>query len=655
MRCELEHHREVGMLKRLKTVFTSRLFQCFAALCVAFVVFAYVSTFRATKVVLLVASDRPAHVSVKLPGNGTEGTSRHTLRIWPGIRKYEIFSNKLAGKGRVLITVSAEQSTKVVLREVSIAEKGNRTPAVTNFKGLSDGVKTEGADFRLTEEGLDWEQSQGKSRVSFTFRRGERLSKWGVVSDSFSDIAGMLPLLSGMIIAGAVALLGWKCSSWRSKASRVWLATAASVAAVCCLAMAASSRQSSHPDEFWHYTAAGYFMTDLRPPALGSWEILGSYSSYGHSYLQSFEPAYILAGRLMGAFTEGLPGWLELPMVARLFQCLCFVLMLAWLLIRGARVFPLLVLSYAQVWYIFSYFNGDAFSFAIGAILAYEIVGRRSMSLTYFQGNMLPLVTKVVLIGLGLALLIAGKKNYWVLAGFIIIGGVWQMIERRKAILLKPVITWLAIGAVAGGGLALHHSVEAGRPESAGERPAHSMDTVPHSLPTSGLTTVSRDRIAIPSKVYLRSKGEEIWDLFWTREWAWLSWSSFVGVFGLMDVKATDWFYAVVGCASLFLLVVLATRVLRRGASLADFGLAICGLGLCFGNGMLSLWWSWTVDFQPQGRYLFPALIIVGSLWERFRKPREDRDLESLSRWHFACALLVFVLVGLRLVDGPLN
>ena len=61
-----------------------------------------------------------------------------------------------------------------------------------------------------------------------------------------------------------------------------------------------------------------------------------------------------------------------------------------------------------------------------------------------------------------------------------------------------------------------------------------------------------------------------------------------------------------------------------------------------------SVHYSWTCDFEPQGRYLFPMLPILLITWRTIAGERRLRAVEWLVPWFFFTSAVSFVFVCLR-------
>ncbi len=119
----------------------------------------------------------------------------------------------------------------------------------------------------------------------------------------------------------------------------------------------------------------------------------------------------------------------------------------------------------------------------------------------------------------------------------------------------------------------------------------------------------------------LRDQGYSLPDMLKNTSWIEYSFKSFIAYFGWMDVWVTDWLYRaflfLFGLAGAGLLLRCKNAVRRLKAAFASrplqtrrqiflHGAMLLAMGITL---FLSMYYSYTSDYQPQGRYLMPLLI----------------------------------------------
>jgi len=99
--------------------------------------------------------------------------------------------------------------------------------------------------------------------------------------------------------------------------------------------------------------------------------------------------------------------------------------------------------------------------------------------------------------------------------------------------------------------------------------------------------------------------------LFAAPHWLWLTFQSSVGVYGYMDIVGPAEFYVVTAIVYLALFASMGYGASRPGDRNARYLLVIAGVYAALAVLVSSLF-SWIFDYQAQGRYLFPALVMFG-------------------------------------------
>ena len=92
--------------------------------------------------------------------------------------------------------------------------------------------------------------------------------------------------------------------------------------------------------------------------------------------------------------------------------------------------------------------------------------------------------------------------------------------------------------------------------------------------------------------------------------WATLTFRSSWGLFGYMNVPLPDGLYAILGLASLLAVASAAWQALRRRTTGIVSPALLLSFFLCSAVALLLMGWtSYVNDWQPQGRYHFPAIL----------------------------------------------
>jgi hypothetical protein len=463
-----------------------------------------------------------------------------------------------------------------------------------------------------------------------------------------------------------------------------WLLTAA---------MAGVSAVNAHPDEIFHLGAGRYYLTHWLPPRITEAELLPSLSAYGYTYLGDVDVSYFLAGKLARLLSFGVP---DDRLCFRAFNLVLFGALIVRYAVRREAYSPLVVLLLTpQVWYVFSYFNNDAFPLFLSLLLADLLFGSRAPVGAAFAepwraAPLRPLAATGVLLGL----LVLTKSNYLPVLAFVGFVAVWrgfgvaaavlavacagvQIAQSRGFVSLPPqaVSVFLAAGVVALAALAAARLVRSPATRSLLARatlvvlaalavtaPPLAYDRIANGPSTEKNTTLSAiaEHHAQPEYrpsnasntesffgLHLRDKGVTLAQVLmppWS--WATKSWKSFAGYYGYMTIRSPNAYYIALFAVHALLAAIVAGAILWRGAPDDRWLLGIV-VGFCGGTIGLSLYHSWVNDFQAQGRYLFPALALAAIPFTRATRLFDPRIVRGLVTTAFALSVFSFGYIGL--------
>lgn len=408
------------------------------------------------------------------------------------------------------------------------------------------------------------------------------------------------------------------------------------------LAMAAVSAPNAHPDEDQHKTAARYYRDGgWLPPAVDDPAARDALGPNGLSYHQDLDVVYLLAGKV-----SHLTGWITAreDLALRLFNVALLAGAAGLACRRGVRASAWIFLLCPQVWYVFSYFNGDAIGLFLSALIVWQLAGRETLLQRALYDHASAPGRGIAWMGLLLGLIAVSKKNYFPLLLLAAGCAAWQWHEaagrpgRRKL-----AVRWSAIFAIA---LAIY-GLRAGYDASLyGFHKAARIREITESRAIPAFRPSAMGGPEAHWYMGLRERGVAPAALLIAPRWRAESFMSFVGMYGWMTIsgpgayyRLMQYLYLAFGAATLFEYL--------RGATRADLAMVALCAGLCAVSAAASVYYSWTVAFQPQGRYLFPMLPILALLG--LRRPESLRTPLPivLGGLIFAASVYSFALVGL--------
>lgn len=406
--------------------------------------------------------------------------------------------------------------------------------------------------------------------------------------------------------------------------------------------MATTSVENTHPDEYVHIDASRYYQNHWLPPHVESPEIRRSYSVYGVSRLNTDETSYLLTGKLSKLLV---PLHITEYQTLRLFNVLLFGIILLFVILRpDARPFALPFLLTPQLWYTFSYCNSDAFAIFLYFFTCCQIVLPDTMLNTLLKKSFSSkYLCHYLLLAVLFALLFLAKKNYFILIPFLLFFYLWKnwhiSKELKKEFLLRLLILVLAGLCLAGARKACDYYVN-------GFDRAEKLAALQEKL-AQPIYKPSTELHKKHVHLYMKARGNSLEKIIKVDRWFAKTFRSTFGVYGYFTLSAADDYYIIVQwLGTAFLLFFIGSIVMKGGLQ----NTILLLVGLSFGVGLIgiSLWHSWTSDFQAQGRYLFPILFLLGIIYSQTRDVFQKRILSFFVFSMFTISLYSFIYIALR-------
>ena len=483
----------------------------------------------------------------------------------------------------------------------------------------------------------------------------------------------------------------------RRTPTRILIAAGLFLVAGLIVGLACMSRTGvAHPDERAHGWVFEYLTEHVLPPAADDPDARWTLSTFGYSYLFELNVTYWVAARVMAP----LAGLFPTPEhAARVFQCMLW-LVLACLALRRRRetiALGILFLS-PQIWYVFAYFNGDAFPLLIAFVAVllsapsagvHEFIeGRARLRsaagfalciglLMVSKANYLPLVPGFLLWLAVLHIDLRWRELVAALAAFALLGA-YVFAAPSPAFVSTHLPATLGIGGV---GLLTAAVVSASyrcwRDVALRSRflrlvgvlvfalafaaPRIAQDVYVNGLPSTKATRVEAmeeayARADLRPSVIARGQGGEgtglvmqhigLKDMLFGARYFWIgnSTTTALGLYGYVNILAPFWMYyallsIALGC------VALSAFGLCRAVPMHYARLLSVAAGASFLVVESSALHSWIEAFQPQGRYLFPifALLALVVVYAESKLPRTAFKLLLASALLVSVASFAFV------------
>ena len=420
-----------------------------------------------------------------------------------------------------------------------------------------------------------------------------------------------------------------------------WVPMGMLLAFTAILAMALISKYNSHPDEFAHVANARYFVDHYAPPVTCSEEARDTYTIYGVSRLDKREIAYFIGGRVL-QLADPVPAreYVKLRLIN---VSLFLVLVLLVFREPKARIIFLPLLLTPQAWYLFSYYNSDALSLFIVMITAYQIFVPKSMLRRLLIGERPPAYIVWVLV-----LCLVFAMQYWLKLNYVfytiflaMLGGAWWLLKRRRPDMryVLPVVIAFVLGTSiflsweisrhAINDFALKEKVIDCREQLAGRM----------YRPSTPLEETERN-------YRLRDKGYSAMDVIFKFDWPERIFYTGLGTYGYTEILNSYPHFEVVSVFIILLFLYSIVTITIRGDAMARLAV-ICTMGAICSVTLAAFWANWSMDFQPQGRYLMVYLAMFGSLLAMYGNKLNMNILSLLASVPFLLAAYSFLVVAL--------
>ncbi len=413
------------------------------------------------------------------------------------------------------------------------------------------------------------------------------------------------------------------------------------VALILASTMASLTGPTVHPDEKAHLEAVNYYSEHTLPPAVGSDAARNSYSVYGFSRLYNLEIYYQIAGYFSRSIS---PLHLSSMLNARIFGLLLLLaLVIASVRLQKFRIFVLPLLLSAQTWYLFSYTNSESFALFITTIMSYQAGYRDSLfNRLLREHEPRHLWATIFLFGLLFGVLLLLKTNFYFFNLFLGLYLLWRIavgdFPDQRLLWTRLIVLALIGGSVYGLRVGLDFAVDGPNRQAKLEEMVE-LHAQPIYKPS---TPLNQKHIYL----YLKDRGFSLDRILVKERWGEKSFISAFGAYGYTQYFASTTFYDLVYIMGFAFLGLVLLGTLINGPPSAQALLvmvAICGAMLV---GLL-LWRSWTISFQPQGRYLAPVLPMLGVLYYHIRPYVYDKAVITFTVGLFLLGVYSFIFVGL--------
>lgn len=384
-----------------------------------------------------------------------------------------------------------------------------------------------------------------------------------------------------------------------------------------------------HPDEMQTRAAVEYYQTHWIQPDVRSDFVADTVSGYGMTRLSEINLYYLFAGKFTNlcGFEMGFRG---LGML--LFLILgCFILKN----VKKNRFMAILFFATPQLWYLYSYATSDAYDYLFAVLAIYEILAEKSALNRIFNERFhKKQIFSYLGVGFVFANLLMAKKTFYLVLVTAFLLLLYRLIfsekHQRKDLFTKYLGILLVVFSV----VLIRYIPDFGYyglNKSAAVDQVIEETALPEYKPSTPAADQARSTLLYEKGVTLKEFFTE-WDF--NKELL----DNYFGYYGIYSLRANDWYYCLMRVLYLMLFIsvgILVHRCMYRERLTGSGVVRKClvywtmwgMIGLMY---LLSIYNAYFVDFQPQGRYLFPALPALACQIGLYKEVQEHKIVKGL-------------------------
>lgn len=320
---------------------------------------------------------------------------------------------------------------------------------------------------------------------------------------------------------------------------------------------------------------------------------------------------------------------------------------------KNSLLFVLGLVATPQIWYVFSYFSGDAFPLFLALLMAVQVMYGDSTGNRYLDSpGLRDRISGGVLLGILIGFMLLSKKNYYVYLTFIALILVLRLFfESRPGAAHQWSLQMKKGILIAGVALSIYLPYIVYDQYINGFQKQEKIEHIAEQKALYAFkgSTVKNNPSASYPGLALKNKGVTLRKLFLENdEWRQMSFKSFFGVYGYMNLYSKKYHFMMTDMllagGFLFIIFYLAYH------SLSSKDLLVLLTVLLFSSLAIgqSVYFSWIADYEPQGRYLFPIIPMVLVGLSRLPEMLQKRFIPCYCLSFFLLNLLSFVFTALR-------
>lgn len=384
-----------------------------------------------------------------------------------------------------------------------------------------------------------------------------------------------------------------------------------------------------HPDEMQTGAAVEYYRTHWIQPDIRSEFVAGTVSGYGMTRLSEINLYYLFAGKF-----ANLCGF---TMAFRALGMLLILILVCFVLknIKKERYIAILFFATPQLWYLFSYATSDAYDYLFTVFAAYEVLSDGSalnrILKEPFKKRHIPSYLGV---GFIFANLLMAKKTFYVVLVTIFMLLLYRLIfakkDERKSLLVK----YIGLLAVSFAIVLVRYAPDFGY---YGLNKGAAVDQVIEATAWEEYKP-STPAVEQAKSTLLYEKGVTLKEFF--TEWNFNAelFKNYFGHYGIYSLRAEDWYYVLMAALYIALFASVGFLVHQNMKRRKAAGESVLRARLSYWTMwamillmyLLTIYNAYFVDFQPQGRYLFPALPALACQISQYKEVEDQKIVRTL-------------------------
>ena len=474
-----------------------------------------------------------------------------------------------------------------------------------------------------SEKGLMFYVQGNDSQLIPTEKFVEAFTNDGRVISIITSICYGLAFFRAAYLAGKWFKNGLAATESRFGKVTYWIFLGGILAAVLlCFYIGGRSPFWLNPDEYEVRAAVRYYETNWMPPDIRSDEISDAFAVYGTSRHSEFNTFYFWAGKIGQFFKDA-------ALQSRWLNMALFAVMAAIIVKYCRKYFALLfvLLLTPQLWYIYSYTTSDALDFFWGFLCIFQLMKEDSTLNQLLEGKTSrKQILGYILLSLLFVNLFWAKLSFYPILFFVFLILLIRLFDKKaeeRKVLLKKYLTLAGlIFAI----FAVRYMVT--------DFGYYGFDKYGVVNEVMELRATYEYKPSTPPQeqagsIYLYNKGVTLSHFFGKMQFNQNLFRTFAGFFGNYNFGMGSWYYIVMGALyiALFGCLIYELVKMKDKKKWMEFA-AVC---ICIGLQYLLIFINgYFVDFQPQGRYMLPALLYVVYLVYTCKDSRNNKAIRLI-------------------------